>query len=133
MPRVKGYVDGRTPRVSITVHGTESARHVDAIVDTGFDGFILLPEEFAIPVGIPRYGSVRLEVRLADNSVLDNWMGIAAVSLGAETQDGLIIVVPQGEVLIGMQFLDYFSKTLIVDSSNVILTDEIGPDLLVGM
>jgi predicted aspartyl protease len=91
----------------------ETVREFEALVDTGFSGFVALPLIKAFPLALPLHSTTT--VVLADGSQQYRLMAAGSAILGEETQTGLIILEPNStEVLIGMGFLRAFKKKLIV-------------------
>jgi clan AA aspartic protease len=66
---ITGTVNGRREAiVNIEVHGTGGRRLVtDAVIDTGFDGFLILPSSSIAALGLRRLGSKTAE--LGDGSI----------------------------------------------------------------
>ena len=80
---ITGTVNERCEAViNIEVHGTRSQRLVmDAVIDTGFDGFLVLPSSSIAALGLRRLGSKTAELgdgsicRLAVYSARVRWDG----------------------------------------------------------
>ena len=93
------------------------------IIDTGFTGFLQLPLARAIELALPLEGTTT--VTLADGSTAAKLLATGTVELDGEEQDGTVIVeFGSSEILIGMDFLRRFGKTLIVSRTAVLLMDE---------
>ena len=106
----------------IAVDGLDSElTFFDAIIDTGFDGFLCLPFHLN---GIRELPLIDLmELRMADG--ISRWRLIAnaVVCVGEESQTGIAILEPDGhEVIIGMDFLRRFERALILSPhENIVL------------
>lgn len=124
-----GYIDSNGhPRIKIVVSGTNSGAvaDVDAMIDTGFTGFLMLPVAQALPLGLVLYGTGNYT--LADGSEVTNFLAKGTVTvtppdgmppppppfaLQSETVEG-IIVLAGDSVLVGMEFIRNLEKVLVV-------------------
>ena len=88
--------------VRLRVHGPTGAADIDAVVDTGYDGFLALPPDVVARLGLPRQSSVR--VVYADGS--HSWCGIytAEVEWDGVLMDTSVTAVG-GDPLLGMGLL----------------------------
>jgi len=65
---MKGYIDkALQPKCSIIVKGLRKAIKFDAVVDTGFNGYLCIPISIAIQLGLELRGHEYIE--LADGSI----------------------------------------------------------------
>lgn len=95
--------DGREALISLNLLGPgESRARIEAVVDTGFTGHLVLPPALAGELGLPLRGS--RDSFLADGSVVS----LDAYRVGIEW-DGRVRVVPalaaEGGPLVGMSLL----------------------------
>src|ERR1035438_4514014 len=70
-----GYLDDNGhPRITIRVSGTHptASAVVEAMIDTGFTGFLMLPIAQALPLGLALYGTGNYT--LADGSSVTNFL-----------------------------------------------------------
>ena len=92
----------------------------EAVVDTGFDGFISMPMAQAFPLGLPLRGAI--EVTLADGRKLTKLQALGRAMLGNQANWGAVILEPgSDEILIGMKFLQVFDLALVLTRSEVLL------------
>jgi len=91
-------------------------------VDTGFSGFIVLPILLALPIGLTLTGTV--SSNLADGSEALQYTAEVKVDFGTESHVDMAILPYEGEVLVGMRFLDFFRKSLLIHRGQVILIDQ---------
>jgi clan AA aspartic protease len=124
-PMTGSFDDNGSPTVEIEVSGpVHDPRKITAMVDTGFSGFLLLPILEAFPVGLILSGTTSVE--LADGSKQNKLTCLGQIHFGGMKKIGLIIIEWENtDILVGMDFLNKFEKTLIVDPVNkkVILFD----------
>ena len=137
-----GYVDPNgQPRLTIRVRGTHPTQfaELDAFVDTGFAGFLMLPITLALPLGLVLYGTG--EYNLADGSLISCFLAegtieirppfespAAASTAPAQPANSVTgaIVIGGDDALLGMESIRRLNKWLLV-SSTVALID--GADL----
>lgn len=111
--------------LKISVWGVHKdlAQEFDALVDTGFTGFLAMPLVKAFPLGLILFGTT--SVTLADGSVAHRLTALGFTALGDEESHGVIILEPNStDILIGMDFLRRLKKALIVSEHGVVLVDE---------
>ena len=122
-----GYTrpDG-TPVFRITIQGVLSARHdFEAVLDTGFTGFVSMPLMDAFPLGLVLSGTE--SVLFANGAEENRLTAYGTVTVGPKSHKGAILLEPDsGEVLIGIQMLRNFNLSFLIDPvSNVVkLFDE---------
>lgn len=139
-----GYLDSNGhPKLTIRVSGTHPTADavVEAMIDTGFTGFLMLPIAQALPLGLALYGTGNYT--LADGSMVTNFLAEGTVTimpptvspippsstLGPPTLAGLqpesvqgTIVLGGDSALLGMEFIRGLDKLLLVGKV-VILVD----------
>ena len=96
----------------------------EAIIDTGFTGFIHLPLSEAISLSLPLEGTN--SVTLADGSSLVMLTALAQVTLMGRTETGVVLLsMTSKDILIGMDFLRRFERSLVVSKKiGVVLVEE---------
>ena len=120
-----------SPRIKVHIKGVFStpATEVEALIDTGFTGFISMPMVQAFPLGLPLVGTSSFV--LADNSTATNLLAFGLAWMGTETPQGGLIVLQYraGDVLLGMDFLRIMKKALAVAplGGTVSLVDDAPP------
>ena len=126
MTTLRGSLDSnRSPVVTITVSAPSGpSKFFDAIIDTGFTGFVQLPEPRAQELGlIPRTAS---ETQYPDGRIDTIPLAWARVTLGAEVQEGFVhIQRGSDEAIVGVEFLRIFRKILVlsITDGTVLLID----------
>lgn len=90
---------------------------IDAVIDTGYDGKLILPREFLESWALPIIGTRK--VMMADGS-LDEWPRYDAIVLWHNTQRHVDILASEGEILVGMELLQGSRLTIeITDGGRV--------------
>lgn len=108
-------------RVSVSGPFTEGVEF-DAVLDTGFSGFLSLPLIQAIKLGLVLHGTTF--VTLADGSQSFKLTAKGMVAIKGESQIGVAILEPSStEILLGMGFLRLFNRALYVSHDAIIVTD----------
>jgi hypothetical protein len=126
-----GYLDTNGhPRLTIRITGTSPNVQVDvdALIDTGFTGFLMLPIAQALPLGLILVGTGDYE--LADGNTVTNFLAKGKVTVHPpsnlpanpspplpqivpETVEG-VIVLGGSRPILGMEFLRSLNKLLAV-------------------
>jgi predicted aspartyl protease len=95
----------------------------EAIIDTGFSGFIQLPMQHAFSLKLPLEGTSSYV--LADGSRGTSLTALAHTTFGGTTVLGVISLTPGSlDVLVGMDFLRRFKLGLIMTKGTIVLSDE---------
>jgi len=95
----------------------------EAIIDTGFSGFIQLPMQHAFSLKLPLEGTSSYV--LADGSRGTSLTALAHTTFGGTTVLGVISLTPGSlDVLVGMDFLRRFKLGLIMTKSKITLSDD---------
>jgi predicted aspartyl protease len=110
-----GYseVDG-SPILRVSIMGSNGeTEEFDGIIDTGFDGFVSIPQLAADRLGLVPINSEK--VMFADNSEHIRWLAIATVIMGTEMQKGSVFLEPSSEeVLLRMEFIRKFDRMMLL-------------------
>lgn len=125
VPVWTGYFDkSGSPALKIKISGPFAKPvEFDAILDTGFTGFICMPLLKALPLGLMLYGTTSVELADGSSSMKLTAKGSAVVE--GEKKVGVVILEPDAnDILIGMAFLRIFQKALFVTQNLVFLVDE---------
>ena len=89
--------------VPIEVHGYEGHKaHVDATVDTGYNGYLTLPRSLVDELDLPSAGPA--QASLGDGNEVRMELFLAAVRWEERLQDVLVLAA-EGGVLLGMAML----------------------------
>jgi predicted aspartyl protease len=128
MARIRGSLDSTyCPVIPIAVSASSGpSTFVDAVIDTGFTGFVQLPARAARELSLtPRATS---ETRYADGRVDAIPLAWGRVTLGSAIQEGFLhIQRGSDEAIVGVEFLRLFRKTLVVSIADeiVLLVDSL--------
>src|SRR5690348_7703158 len=120
-----GYIDSDGhPRLSIRIFGPDpnNFSDEDALIDTGFTGFLMLSQAKAFALGIVPSGTG--DYTIADGSTVTNFLGTATVTIRPpahipanappleilpETVTGVVVLCGNG-ALVGMEFIRSLDK-----------------------
>ena len=121
---LSGYLDGYgNPAIKISVYGVVEAARPDfeAIINTGFSGFLMMPMASVFPLTLTLMGTADNE--LADGSLISQFLAHGSVIIGEETVTGAITLGQAGDcgLLPGMGFLKKAHRSLWVNSTDVLL------------
>ncbi len=112
-----------SPVISIRVTGALGSKAYQAVIDTGFTGFVELPFLEMVELGLKTEGAAN--VMLGDGTIVTNHLASADVHLATQVENGAILLAENSSgVLVGMDFLREFKKSLILTNSAVVLYDE---------
>ena len=118
------FAKNGSPAIKIRISGpVGDGQEFEAVIDTGFTGFLSIPLVKAFPLGLPLYGTTA--ITFADGSSQVRLTGGAWISLGGESDIGIAILEWEStDILIGMEFLRLFKRALFVSKLAVVLVDE---------
>ena len=124
-PMLVGFFakDG-SPAIRIRVSGpVTDGLEFEAVIDTGFTGFLSIPIVKAFPLGLPLFGTTA--ITFADGSSQTRLTGAATITFGSESNVGTAILEwSSNDILIGMALLRLFKKGFFVSKNAVVLVDE---------
>lgn len=115
-----------TPHLKITISGSDptQAAEFDAVIDTGFSGFIMMPVGQATALGLVENG-VTTDIILADASTQPRQIAEGMASIGDQSEAGMIILDDEStEVLIGMRLVRDFGLALFLTQDSVFVVNE---------
>jgi clan AA aspartic protease len=126
MATLYGSLDSsHSPLVTIAVSAPSGPSHfVDALIDTGFTGFVQLPERRARELGLTLRAVS--EAQYADGRTGTIPLAWAKVTLGPDVQEGFVhIQSGSDEVIVGVELLRIFQKIFVLSiaESLVLLVD----------
>jgi len=122
-----GFLDNLGhPYLKIKVWGLSDqfAQEFDALIDTGFSGYLSMPLVQAFPLALTLFGTTQYQ--LADGSMSPKLLAHGSISCQGETTSGLIALEANASSgpLLGMEFLRQSNKILFVSKTAVMLVDE---------
>ena len=126
MATLHGSLDSsHSPLVTVAVSAPSGPSHfVDALIDTGFTGFVQLPEQRARELGLTLRAVS--EAQYADGRTGTIPLAWAKVTLGLDIQEGFVhIQSGSDEVIVGVELLRIFRKVFVLSiaDSLVLLAD----------
>ncbi len=121
-----GYFNSRkSPCLKVRLLDDQGRWHqIEAIIDTGFSGFLLLPEPLVSHLKLKKVGTTK--ANLADDSKTTLETALADVAIGADKQTKGLVICSGGEssILLGMDFLRKFKLALVMTSTEIHLCDD---------
>ncbi|MCX6617206.1 MAG: hypothetical protein NTZ98_14045 [Acidobacteria bacterium] len=125
-PVLTGSLDNAGhPVIKISVYGIDPKfqKEFEALVDTGFTGFLMMPLTESFPLALTLYGTSSWT--LADGSSQPKLLAFGAVILGEEHTHGVIVLEPNAaRPLVGMEFLRKTKRALVLNKAGCALVDE---------
>lgn len=114
------------PYIRVKVFGISDvfAKEFDALIDTGFTGFLMLPLTAALPLGLTLYGTSTYT--LADGTQSTNLIAFGTIEYEGQKVGGPISLennVNCTDVLLGMDFIRQAKQMLIVCESGAAFLD----------
>ena len=107
---MKCYFEEGKPKIELTVLGLDDKITVPALIDTGFNGALMLSLPAALQIGL-RLSNI-LPVELADGSIKKEFVFEAKVMLDGETLPVDILLTSSEESLLGTALLRDRSLTM---------------------
>lgn len=116
------FADGK-PKIELTIIGLDNKIKVPALVDTGFDGALMLSLPAALQIGLRLSNMVQVE--LADGSIKKEFVFEAKVILDGETVPVNVLLTSSDENLVGTTLLQ--NQSLMIDFKSQIITLDLSP------
>ena len=115
---MKCYFEDGKPKIELTILGLDDKISVPALIDTGFNGALMLSLPAALQIGL-RLTNI-LPVELADGSIKKEFVFEAKVVLDGETLPIEVLLTSSDESLLGTALLR--DRSLTMDFSRQIIT-----------
>ena len=97
------------PYVPLHVAVRNRAENVEALLDTGFDGDIVVPEAFATGLGLP---DSRSRWQLADGSLVRAPIYLGSVRIGRTELSPVLVIALGDELLVSRNLIAHFTVIL---------------------
>lgn len=108
-----GFFKNKCPRIKIVLEGI-SNEEIEVLIDTGFNGYLTLPESVAARIGLQQTGGVGSST-VADGSSSPYISYLGKAIYNGKRIDTEIEVQPDCKILLGMSLLEEFGLNLFVD------------------
>ena len=119
---IQAYFDDLgNPKVKIAVGGSRMQVEVEALIDTGFNAYIILPSLIATRLGLELTSVTWVE--LADGSVIRNSVFSGHATFGGQSQEVEIMMTDSDEALIGTALLSNYKLTIDFVNRTVEITE----------
>ena len=114
------------PYIRIRVYGISEdlAKEFDALVDTGFTGFLHLPLTLALPLGLTLLSTANYTI--GDGSTISNLIAFGTIDYEGQKTFGPISLEQDPkckDVLIGMEFIHLSKHMLILCKEGAVMLD----------
>ncbi len=109
-----GFFHNKCPRTKIVLVGESGEEKIDALVDTGFNGFLSVPEVIAKSIGLEFTQAIESST-IADGSSSPSLIYRGKVVYDGSRVDILIDVQPNCKILLGTALLEELQLSLFVD------------------
>lgn len=110
---LRGFFKNNCPYITITLAGDTSSKEIDVLVDTGFNGYLTLPEHIAQEIGLVAMGVGSSIIADGSSSPYIDYRGTAIYNNKRIITD--VEVQPHCKILLGMALLDALKLNLFVD------------------
>jgi clan AA aspartic protease len=112
---------GREAVIPLTVRGPQGqARPVEAVIDTGFHGFLTLPAQLITDLALP-FGTLA-RAALGDGSVVDIDVFEGAVVWDSQERE-VVVLATESIPLVGMSMLSGYRLMLDVEDCGAVLIE----------
>lgn len=119
MAQSKILISSRFPYLPVKVEIGQTKYKVEALLDTGFDGEIILSPSLISNGKLSKQTAV---CKLADNSIVEVPTYMGSIKLGRHTLNKILIIVMGDEPIIGREVIKHFKVTL--DHGKKIILEE---------
>ncbi|MDA1049881.1 MAG: clan AA aspartic protease [Planctomycetota bacterium] len=115
---IRGTIRNREAIIELEVSGSgQSVQQIEAVIDTGYNGYLTLPDDLVAALRLPFAGHRR--GRLADGNVIRLDVYLASVVWHVQQKD-VLISQAAGTPLIGMSLLNGNRLTMdVIDGGDV--------------
>jgi len=120
---MRGFFSDGKPKIELTIIGLDNKIKVPAVVETGFDGALMLSLPAALQIGLRLSNMVQVE--LADGSIKKEYVFEAKVVLDKETVPVDVLLTSSDENLAGTALLQ--NQSLMIDFKSQIITLDLSP------
>jgi predicted aspartyl protease len=118
---MNGFFVDKFPAVKVVVGWNQKAATPIAILDTGFNGDLLVTPEIADDLGLEIVG--RMNSKVANGQIFELPMALAVSAFG-DCSNYVEVLISDGAPLMGVGFLEKFGCKAIIDCKNKIVVLE---------
>ncbi len=109
-----GTFNNDQPKIEIEIIGASGhSEKVDALVDSGFNGYLTIPYTIAFPLGLILMGIQ--SSTLADGKSSSHFVCIGSICVDGKRVNTTIDIQPEGTILIGTKLLKELKKTFVLN------------------
>src|SRR3989338_10655869 len=119
MAKNKTVTSSRFPYLPVNISITEKEFELEALLDTGYDGGVVLPPMFITNGEVSGW---LVDCKLADNSIVEVSAYLGSVRLGNKKLNNTTVLVMGDEPIIGREVIKHFK--IILDYGRKIILDQ---------
>ena len=102
-------ISTRFPYIPVQVFVSENIYKLEALIDTGFDGQVILPPSLVANGQLPKRFVI---CKLADNSIVEMLAHRGSIKLGGKKLKDVLVIIMGDEPIIGREVIKHFKITL---------------------
>ena len=116
---INGFVtSNREARIRIVMRSSgRQETQVEAVIDTGFNGFLTLPSQFITNLALPFAGTTCATLGDGSEAYLDVF---EATVLWDNQERDIVVFAAEGEALVGMSILSGYRVTLEIEDGGAV-------------
>lgn len=114
-PFVRSFRDSRLPRVSVELIGPTATTSASAIIDTGFSGFLQIPMQTAVDIGLHPTHFTQVTDANGASHIRKTCRGSVRFDGGVKQGSFMLGEAAATPVLLGIEWLFILRRTLTID------------------
>ncbi len=112
-----GTFNNDQPKIEIEITGAVGySKKVEALIDSGFNGYLTIPYTIAFPLGLILTGIQ--SSTLANGESSSHFVCVGSIRVDGKRVNTTIDIQPEGTILLGTKLLKELKKTFVLDCAN---------------